>query len=305
MIDQGEIRRQEYVGRINRVIDYIRANLIGDLSLEALAQVANFSPYHFHRLFTAIVGETVNAHIRRIRMQRAASQLIYNPKLSITRIATDCGFSSPSSFARDFRRAFDMSASQFRTGGHDSVAKFREGLQQEGVEFLADSGPRTEWSAMEFSVEVKTMPEFHVAYIRHVGRYNLIGNAFERLMRWAGPRGLLRFPETSMLAIYHDGPGVTPVAQLRSDACVSVPVGTPVDGEVGTMTIPGGKFAVAHIEIDPMQYGEAWDRLIGDWLPRSGYQPDDRLCYEMYLNDPDQHPEKKHIVDICEPIRPL
>jgi AraC family transcriptional regulator len=124
-------------------------------------------------------------------------------------------------------------------------------------------------------------------------------------MRWAGPRGLLRFPETSMLAIYHDGPDVTPIAHLRSDACVTVPVGTPVDGEVGTMTIPGGKFAVAHVEIDPTQYGEAWDRLIADWLPSSGYQPDDRLCYELYLNDPDKHPEKKHIVDICEPIRPL
>ncbi|MBE0636582.1 helix-turn-helix transcriptional regulator, partial [Candidatus Bipolaricaulota bacterium] len=123
MIDQGEIRRQEYLGRINRVIDYIRANLTSDLRLDTLARVANFSAYHFHRLFTAIVGETVNAHIRRLRMQRAASQLIYNPKMSITRIATDCGFSSPSSFARDFRQTFGMSASQFRAGGQDSIAR--------------------------------------------------------------------------------------------------------------------------------------------------------------------------------------
>jgi len=305
MINQGEIRRQEYVGRINRVIDYIRTDLTGDLRLEALAQVANFSPYHFHRVFKTIVGETVNTFIRRVRMQRAASQLIYNPKKSITRIATDCGFSSASSFARDFRQAYGMSASQFRAGGQDSIAKVREAMSQEGAEFSVNSVPLKDWTPMEFSVAVKTMPEFHVAYIRHVGRYNLISEAFERLMRWAGPRGLLRSPEISVLAIYHDSPDVTPVDQLRSDACVAVPVGTPVDGEVGTMTIPGGKFAVAHVEIDPSQYGEAWDRLMGDWLPRSGYQPDDRLCYELYLNNPDDHPEKKHIVDICEPIRPL
>ena len=305
MIDQGEIRRQEYLGRINRVIDYIRRDITGDLRLEALAQVANFSPYHFHRVFKAIVGETVNTFIRRVRMQRAASQLIYNPKKSITRIATDCGCSSPSSFARDFRQAYGMSASQFRAGGQESIATVREALRQEGAEFTVNSVPVKDLTSMEFSVEVKTMPELHVAYIRHVGRYNQISDAFERLMRWAGPRGLLRFPETSVLAIYHGSPDVTPVAQLRSDACVTVPVGTPVDGEVGTMTIPGGKFAVAHVEIDPSQYGEAWDRLIGDWLPRSGYQPDDRLCYEVYLNNPDEHPEKKHIVDICEPIRPL
>ena len=305
MIDQGEIRRQEYVGRINRVLDYIRSDLTGDLCLETLAQVANFSPFHFHRLFTAIVGETVNAYIRRIRLQVAASQLMYNPKKTITRIAIDCGFSSPSSFARDFRGTFGMSASQFRAGGQDSIAKVRAAMSQDGAEFSGSAATKCERTPMNFSIEVKEMPEFHVAYIRHVGRYNLIGEAFNRLMRWAGPRGLLRFPETSLLAVYYDGPDVTPVAQLRSDVCVTVPVGTPVDGEVGMMTIPGGKFAVAHIEIDVSQYTEAWDRLIGDWLPRSGYQPDDRLCYEMYLNNPDEHPEKKHIVDICEPIRPL
>jgi len=296
MIDQGEIRRQEYVGRINRVIDYIRANLTGDLSLEALARVASFSPYHFHRIFKSIVGQTVNTFIRRVRLQIAASQLIYNPKKSITRIAVDCGYSSPSSFAR---------ASQFRAGGQDSIAKVRAALSQEGAEFLSGSDPRTDRTPMEFSIEVKIMPEFHVAYIRHVGQYNKIGGAIERLMRWAGPRGLLQSGETSVLAIYYDSPDVTPVSQLRSDACVTVPIGTAVEGEVGLMTIPGGKFAVAHVEIDPSQYGEAWDRLIADWLPRSGYQPDDRLCYELYLNNPDAHPEKKHIVDICEPIRPL
>ncbi len=305
MIDQGEIRRQEYLGRLNRVLDYIRSNITGDLRLETLAQVANFSPFHFHRLFTAIVGETVNGYIRRIRMQRAASQLIYNPKKSITRVSTDCGFSSPSSFAREFRQTFGMSASQFRTGGQDSVIKVREALEQEGAEFYPASAPEHETSEMKYSVEVKTMPEFHVAYVRHMGPYDQMGHAFGRLMRWAGPRGLLQFPGTAMLAVYYDGPDMTPVSQLSCDACVTVPLGTAVEGEIGTMTIPGGQFAVAHVEIDVTQYSEAWNRLVGDWLPRSGYQPDDRLCYELYLNDPDSHPEKKHIVDICEPIRPL
>ena len=305
MMDQGEIRRQEYVGRINRVIDYIRADLTGDLCLEKLAQVANFSPYHFHRVFTSVVGETVNTFIRRVRLQTAAGQLMHNPKKTITRIAIECGFSSPSSFARDFRQMYGMSGSQFRAGGQDSVDKVREALSQEGVQFYPDAAPKSERTPMAFSIEVKAMPEFHVAYIRHVGRYDRIGESFERLMRWAGARGLLRFPGTALFAVYYDGPDMTPVSQLSCDACVTVPVGTPVEGEIGTMTIPGGQFAVAHVEIDVAQYSEAWDRLICDWLPRSGYQPDDRLCYEQYLNNPDEHPEKKHIVDICEPIRPL
>lgn len=305
MLDQGEIRRQEYVGRINRTIDYIRENLSGDLRLETLARVASFSPYHFHRIFKSVVGQTVNGFIRRVRLQMSASQLIYNPKKSITQIATDCGYSSPSSFARDFRQMYGMSGSQFRAGGQASIEKVRETLSGQGVEFYPNKNSERERTSMIFDVEVKSLPELHVAYIRHVGRYDRIGESFGKLMRWAGPRGLIRYPDTQLLAIYHEGPDMTPVGQLRSDACMTVPEGTRVEGEVGAMTVPGGRFAVAHVEIDVTQYGEAWDRLIEEWLPRSGYQPDDRLCYELYLNDPEQHPEKKHIVDICEPIRPL
>jgi AraC family transcriptional regulator len=149
------------------------------------------------------------------------------------------------------------------------------------------------------------MPERHVAYIRHTGAYDRIVGALDRLMRWAGPRGLLRFPETEVLAIYHDNPDLTPEPKLRSDACITVPPGTSVDGEVGLQVIPGGLYAVGHAEIDANQYGEAWDRLFSDWLPESGYQPDDRPCFELYRNNPDEHPQGIHIVDICEPIRPL
>ena len=305
MIDQGEIRRQEYVGRINRVIDYIRADLAGDLRLGTLAQVANFSPYHFHRVFKAIVGETLNDFIRRLRAQRAASKLIYNPTDSITHIAVNCGYSSPSAFAREFRQWFGVSASQFRAGGQQSLDRLRRELEDQGEEFTNPVDLATIRTDMVFRVDVREHPEYHVAYVRHVGRYNEIGKAFNRLMRWAGPRRLLKFPETKVLAIYHDSPDVTPVDKLRADACITVPEGTKTKHDIGTMIVPGGTFAVAYVEIDPSQYGEAWDRLIGDWLPRSGYQPDDRLCYELYLNNPEEHPEKKHIVDICEPIRPL
>ena len=71
------------------------------------------------------------------------------------------------------------------------------------------------------------------------------------------------------------------------------------------MQVPGGKFAVGHFELATDQYGDAWNALMGGWLPQSGYQPDDRLCYEWYRNDPKQHPEGKCIVDICMPVRPL
>ena len=125
MLDPAEIRRREYTGRINRVMDYVRENLSGDLRLETLARVANFSPYHFHRVFKAIAGETTNDYIRRHRAQKAASHLLQNPRMTITQIAMACGYSSPSSFAREFRRWFGMSASHFRAGGRASLERLQ------------------------------------------------------------------------------------------------------------------------------------------------------------------------------------
>ena len=302
MVDRAELRRQQYTGRVNRVIDYVRENLNGDLRLETVAQVASFSPYHFHRTFKSIVGETLNDFVRRTRAQKAASFLIHNPSMTITEIAVSCGYSSPSAFAREFRNHFGVSASQFRAGGDASLDRFREELAERGHGVQPVHPERTQ---MVFQVEVREEPARHVAYIRHVGNYSEIGRVLRRLARWAGPRGVFRNPETRLLSIYYDNPDVTPLDKLRSDACITVPEGTRVKRDIGSMMLPGGSYAVAYVEIDETQYGEAWDRLFRDWLPESGYQPDDRPCYEIYLNDPRKHPQRKHILEICEPIRPL
>ncbi len=319
-----EYLRQEYLGRINRVIDFIESNIDAPLSLETLARVANFSPFHFHRIFSALVGETLNSFIRRLRVEKAASMLIDHPKDTITEIALACGFSSPAAFARAFAERFRMSASEFRQRGRKRLPRARLGDSKIGKQKSkagkADSKERkapvdssyyiderniNSKGRLEMTVEVKEMPELHVAYCRHMGSYHRVGQAFEKLMRWAGPRGLLQFPKTQMLGVYHDDPEITDPSKLRSSACITVPDGTVVDGEIGAMTVPGGKFAVARFQISPEQFGEAWDEVMGKWMPESGYQPDDRPCYELYLNDPKTHPEGKFILDLCVPIKPL
>ncbi len=74
--------REEYISRINRVMDYIEVNIVQDLSLENLAEVANFSRFHFHRIFRAMVGETLHQFIQRIRLEKAAAQTIVKTNLS-------------------------------------------------------------------------------------------------------------------------------------------------------------------------------------------------------------------------------
>jgi AraC family transcriptional regulator len=132
----------------------------------------------------------------------------------------------------------------------------------------------------------------------------LFERLFTRLCGWAGPRGLLG-PQTQFLSIYHDNPEVTEAAKLRLDVAISVPAATQVDGEIGKQVLPGGMYAVTRVRIKPEQYSDAWDALMGGWFPSSGYQPDDRPCFELYLNDPKSDPEGLHEVAICEPVKPL
>ena len=81
----------EYVERINRVIDYLRGNLDRQVKLEELAKVACFSEFHFHRIFSAVSGETLNNFTNRLRLEKAARLLRYSD-YSLTDIALDCGF---------------------------------------------------------------------------------------------------------------------------------------------------------------------------------------------------------------------
>jgi AraC family transcriptional regulator len=331
--------REEYIARINRVLDYIENHIGEELRLDQLARVANFSPYHFHRIFRSLVGEPLSRFIQRVRLERAANKLAEQPRLTVTEIAFACGFASSSSFARSFRDFFAMSPTQWRDGrgqpenrgegmhpppspDDEDREKSKIGTQESKSrqdrplfsryteEVKSQVSRRREMiDAKKLSVEVKELSPMHVAYIRHIGPYkgdeDLFESLFKRLFTWAGARNLLRFPETRVLAVYHDNPDVTDESRLRTSACITVPGETGGSGEVGTMTLPGGKYAVAHFTLSTGEYEEAWDALYGVWLPGSGYQPGDGPAFEMYLNDPDTHPEKKAIVDICMPVMPL
>jgi AraC family transcriptional regulator len=318
--------REEYRARVNRVIDYIQANIDQELSLSKLAEIAGFSVFHFHKIFSSLVEETLYGFIQRIRVEKAASMLLQNPKESITDIALSCGFSGASTFARTFREAFNMSASEWRNSGYLKDRKNRQTVrkewrvennyQQEFDPHLNYSVNKQEWRVemkpnknLVANIEVKDTPEMHIVYIRHIGPYagdvDLFNRLFSKLYSWAGPRGLLTSPETKTVTIYHDSPELTDPNKLRIDVGITVLPDTKVDGEVGKVKIPAGKNAIAHFEIRTDQYTDAWSTIYGGWLPESGYQPDDRPCFELYLNDAKTHPEGKCIVDIYVPVKPL
>lgn len=310
--------QNEYAARINRVIDYIDAHLDEELSLETLAGVALFSPYHFHRIFSAMVGEPPGRFILRLRLERAAALLAANLRMSITTIALDCGFSGSAAFARAFREAFGMTASDWRkkckAERKETQASGKQGKDSLTSSMYVDNVHhhitwRIHMNDTYTNITVADLPEMPIAYIRHIGPYkgdsDLFKQLFTRLMTWAGPRGLLAQSDMKCLAIYHDDPDITVEEKLRLSVAITVPPETEAEGEIGRITLPGGKYALAHFELAPDEYEQAWKIVYGGWLPQSGYQPADSPCFEWYLNNPEEHPEGKHILKICIPVKPL
>ena len=328
-VTQNSYLREEYLARINNVIDYIESHIDQTLTLAKLSEIANFSPYHFHRIFAAIIGETLNQFIKRIRVERSASMLVNNPKQSITEVALNCGFSSSATFARAFKEILGLSASEWRKKhecpnrkNRKTESKYDQTFHKERKAFdissiyIDGSTVNQQWrmimkqgSHIQADVEIRELEDMVVAYVRHIGPYKgdsaLFENLVKKLMTWAAPRNLLNFTETKMMQVYHDNPEITEEEKLRVSVCISIPDDTIVEGEIGKMTIPGGKYAAAKFELANDQFQDAWNMIFGVWLPNSGYQPDDRPAFEMCLNNPKDHHEHKHIVEIYVPVKPL
>lgn len=305
---------KEYQARINKTFDYIETHLEKQFTLEELASVANFSKFHFHRIFQGMVGETPFQFILRLRLEKAATSLIYKPKLTISEIAYSCGFSDISIFSRNFRNHFHISASQWRITKYknsnlsQSDSNSMHPDYRPSIYFCRNTNTLKWRTAMKLnkSVEVTMLPEMTLAYIRHIGPYKGDGKLFEklwgRICTWAGPKGLLQLYDIKFLVIYHDDPNVTAEDKLRMSVCISVPHDTKVNDEIGKMKIEAGNYVVARFELKEDEFTEAWEWIYGQWFPASGYQPDDKPCFEIY---PEEPKDGKFVVDICVPVKPL
>jgi len=326
--------RKEYINRINRVIDYIQQNLDKKLPLSELAGIAAFSPFHFHRIFRGIVGEGLSEYITRLRLQYAATRLKYQPAASITEIALDCGFASSAGFSRAFKQFYGLSPSQFRErvknenrpqNQNSKIGKVKRKNRQingkpgEAFSFLTHYNrfqknikPIKKRRNKPMKVEVRILPEYRVAYARVMDGFNdqspKIMKAFEKVIKWVQARDLMG-PQSLVLGISLDNPEVTPLDKCRYDACVTVPAGTRGEGEIGVYDIPQGKYAVYRVEgkyaTIYQEMVKHWQRLMSEWFPDSGYQPDDRPCFEIYRETEEEMKAGKYVVDICEPVKPL
>ena len=152
-------------------------------------------------------------------------------------------------------------------------------------------------------VRIETVPAMRVAFMRHTGPYREVGRVWERLMAWAGPRGLFG-PRTTVLGVAHDDPQVTPVDKVRYDACLTVDERFKAEGEVGVQEVGGGEYAVTTHRGPYNTIGQTAARLCGEWLPASGREPRPAPMFEIFRNSPQDTPPQDLLTDLYLPLAP-
>lgn len=276
----------DYSRRIDRVIAHMADHLDEALELPALAEIAAFSPYHFHRIYRSIAGETVAETLRRLRLDRAAGDLVMGTT-PVAAIARRAGYGSVAAFTRSFGAVYGVTPAKYR---------------QQGRLVLPNATANDQEIPMQ-SVSIVDRTPVRLAALPHRGPYMEIGTTFDRMLAWAAPRGLLG-PATRSFGVYYDDPNVVPAAKLRSEATVSIPdTMTKVDAPARIIELAGGRHAVLRHQGPYAELENAYRWLYKEWLPTSGEEPADRPCFEEYMNNPRELPPAEWLTDICLPLQ--
>lgn len=277
----------DYQERLSRVQAYIHDHLDQPLDLARLAEVAHLSPYHWHRVYQALYGETIAATVRRLRLHRATGYLAHTA-LPIEQVARKCGYPNVQSFTRAFSALYGTSPSRYRAEGSHTV--FRQGAAQP--------------LAAGYVVELREVPQVQLAGVLHKGSYMRMGKAYAQAYTGMAAQGLMR-PDTRWMAVYYDDPYAVPEAQLHSRAGLSLPA-----DHRGALQVPlepfalgGGLCAVLRYRGPYASMRAAYRWFYGQWLVQSGHAAANLPVFEDYLNNPRDTAPADLLTDIYLPLQ--
>lgn len=297
---EREVER-EYARRIDRVIDHLRGNIDRPVRLEELAEVACFSKYHFHRIFTAVTGETVNECTSRLRVEKAA-RLLRLTHRRLTDIALACGFSSSATFSRAFRLAYDTTPSEFRKTGEIKNSKIRKELST-GQDYVLPMTSEEKRAA--FPVRLVDLPEREVAYIRVTNAFDVdrVVGAIETITAWAKGQGI--YEGGTLFGMTMDDPDITPAHLYRYEVCFASTAAFECAKGMSRLTLPAMRYAVTSVTGDLRMVATAWDYLVREWLIQSPFEPEHAPALEVFRNKDAATDWSSFELDGCFPIKAL
>ena len=282
------------------MIDYIYLHLDEPLDLNRLAEVACVSPYHWHRVYRGLTGESLATTVRRLRLHRAAGELLYSER-SIADIAKRCGYPQVPSFSRAFADEYGEPPGRFRETGHESY-RFGNCLTEVDPLTNHSSFYSTEGAETMHDVSIETLDTIELIGASHAGDYMNIGQSFDKLYGWLGQNQLFG-PGLRGIGVYMDDPEVVPTEQLRSLAAVTSPdMASWPESSWAQMTLNGGEYAVLTHRGPYAELHKAYRWFYSEWLPQSGRQPANAPPFEEYLNNPREVAPSALLTRICIPL---
>lgn len=280
-----------YYERINRVVHYINNHLDENLDISKLAEIGNYSPYHFHRIMKAYLGEPLGAYICRLRLETAVSLLLYSDE-SINNIAYNVGYETPSSFNKAFKKRFGINPVDYRKNNEKTTIAENHKIKYNAMENLKSLQPR-----------IKNVNTKKVIYARSIGNYNSSAEkAWKTVCEFAKTEKLFGF-KTEFIGISHDDPKITEADKLRYDACVAITKEVRPVGEIGVQEIQAGKYAVFTHKGAYEKLENSYEYIFGKWLPESGKELRNVHSFEKYLNAPENTKPEKLRTEIYIPIQ--
>jgi AraC family transcriptional regulator len=279
-----------YSKRFEAVLAYIDTNLEGDLSVEALSRIANFSKFHFHRQFAAYVGIPVARYVQLMRLRRAARRLASRESCSVLDAALDADFDSPEAFSRAFKRAFGTAPSVFRQ---------RPNWQIWSATFVVPYLSRK----LAMQVRIVDFSATRVAALEHCGPIGLVNESVRKFIDWRKQSGQSPVLTSRTFGIPRSNPDTTPADGFRFDICgeIDEPV-APNDHGVRELVIPGGRCAVVRHVGSTDHIGETIYPIYRDWLPASGEELRDQPLFFHYLSVYPEMPQDQRQTDIYIPL---
>lgn len=294
----GKTNTLEYTKQINEVLNYIFKNLKGDLSLEKLADVANYSPFHFQRIFKQVVGESPKQYIIRTKLESSVGFLFIHKTKSITEIAMDCGFSSLSAFSRSFKDYFGMSAEELR--GIDIKDRIKL-LKSEGYvkELLKHEASTSEFRSDKNSIQiiVKKINSIHGIFTNTSLKSDKIISSFRKSIQVA---------ETNDIDISNSNfIGIIYPHQDLYRALITYHPNLELSKKINNTEIKSGRYASFKINGDMETMFEGFKYFNENWLPHSGYRMADLCGFEILSQNPIGKAYHEIEREIYIPIEPI
>lgn len=280
----------EHIYLLERALRYIEQHLKATMTLEDIAFAANYSPWHFHRLFLAFTGVTVGEYVRKRRLSEASRELALGSK-AIKQLAAEYQFESQAAFTRSFKSFSGCTPGEMRRHLRPLLNyQARITLQGKGETMLNPT--------------FKTKPAFRV--IGKTCQSTMKNNTIPALWGTFGTYcdsipGTIHSRTALGICYFEDCGEMTDETPFTYLAGMEVNPGQAVPEGMVARDVPTAEYAVFEHHGSLENLHNTYNAIYGQWMPHSGYERSQVDDFEVY-DERFKFGEPDSIMEIWVPV---